>query len=77
MRAFKSQAKSHYSDTVGVVAAWAADEDMLGHSKLVARFLARQARLGHLNSALSPDEPSGKKFVRALQKMLRKDGYAR
>jgi hypothetical protein len=74
MKAFKAQAKEHYPDSVGVVAAWAADEDLLGHHKLVARFLARQAKLGHLNS---PIEPGGKKFVRALQKMLRKDGYVR
>jgi hypothetical protein len=74
MQDFKDQAKQHYPDTTGLVAAWAADEDLLGHHKLVARFLARQARLGHLNS---PVEPGGKKFVRALQKMLRKDGYVR
>ena len=28
-------AKQHYSDSVGVVAAWAADEELLGHVKLV------------------------------------------
>jgi hypothetical protein len=74
MKAFRALARDHYSDSVGVVAAWAADEDMLGHSKLVARFLARQVKLGHLKS---PVEPGGAKFVRALQKMLRKDGYVR
>jgi hypothetical protein len=74
MKAFRSEAKSHYPDSTGLVAAWAADEDLLGHYKLVSRFLARQARLGHLNS---PIEPGGERFVRALQKMLRAGGYVR
>ena len=32
MNAFQAQARSHYEDSVGVVAAWAADEDLLGRS---------------------------------------------
>jgi hypothetical protein len=75
MRAFQSQASTHYQDSVGVVAAWAADEDMLGHSSGVARFLSAQARAGHLNSALNPITPSNYKYVRALQAFLRKHGY--
>jgi hypothetical protein len=75
MSAFHAQASTHYQDSVGVVAAWAADEDMLGHSSTVARFLTVQARAGHLNSALSPITPSGQKFVNALQKFLRRQGY--
>ena len=31
LKAFNSMAKQHYSDSVGVVAAWAADEELLGH----------------------------------------------
>lgn len=75
MHAFKSQASTHYQDSVGVVAAWAADEDMLGHSDAVARFLAIEAKSGHLNSLLSPVNESGQKYVIALQKFLRKHGY--
>jgi hypothetical protein len=75
MSAFDQQASSHYQDSVGVVAAWAADEDMLGHSASVARFLAHQAQAGHLNSALSPVTSSGRKYVVALQKFLRQNGY--
>jgi len=75
MKAFNWDGRhDHFHNSVGFVAAWAADEDLLGHYKLVARFLSRQAKLRHLNSPL---EPGGQKFVRALQKMLRKDGYAR
>ena len=74
-RAFNSMAKQHYSDSVGVVAAWAADEELLGHAKLVNRFLANQLKAGHLNSALSPEEPSGAKFVTKLRKFLRRHGY--
>jgi hypothetical protein len=75
MKAFKNMAKQHYSDSVGVVAAWAADEELLGHAKLVNRFLARQAKLGHLNSALSPQEPSGARFATRLLRFLRTHGY--
>ena len=76
MRAFNSMARQHYSDSVGVVAAWAADEELLGHVRLVNRFLARQVKAGHLNSALSPGEPGGAKFVAKLRKFLRAHGYA-
>jgi hypothetical protein len=77
MNAFNSEASTHYQDSVGVVAAWAADEDMLGHETTVARFLANQAKAGHLNSALSPITPSGEHYVIALQKFLRHQRYVR
>jgi hypothetical protein len=77
MSAFRAQAGTHYQDSVGVVAAWAADEDMLGHSGEVAQFLAVQAKAGHLNSALNPITPRGQKFVDALQTFLRQQGYVR
>jgi hypothetical protein len=73
--AFNSMARQHYDDSVGVVAAWAADQELLGHSKLVNTFLANQLKAGHLNSALSPEEPSGAKFVAKLRKFLRAHGY--
>jgi hypothetical protein len=77
MKAFKGLAKQHYQDSVGVVAAWAADEELLGNNRLVNRFLARQLKLGHLNSALAPQEPGGAKFVASLRRFLRKRGYLR
>jgi hypothetical protein len=72
LRAFKSQARQHYPDSVGVIAAWAADEDLLGHTKLVKRFLHKQAVAGHLNA---PFGAGGTKFVAKLQKFLRRGGY--
>lgn len=75
LRAFHSAAGSHYQDSVGVAAAWAADEDMLGHVTRVQDFLQREVRAGHLNSGLRPFEPSGQKFVVALQKFLRTHGF--
>lgn len=74
MKAFKRMARQHYPDSVGVVAAWAADQDLLGHRKLVSRVLARQAKLGHLNA---PSAPGGLRFVADLQKFLRQRGYVR
>jgi len=75
MKAFNRMARQHYDDSVGVVAAWAADEDLLGHVKLVNVFLAEQLKAGHLNSALSPQEPGGARFIAKLRKFLRTHGY--
>jgi hypothetical protein len=77
LKAFNRLSKQHYQDSVGVVAAWAADEELLGHGGLVNRFLARQLKLGHLNSALAPQEPGGAKFVANLRRFLRAHGYLR
>jgi hypothetical protein len=75
LKAFKRMAPDHYRDSVGVIAAWAADEDRLGNVQAVDRFLARQARAGHLNTPLHPGDPSGRKFVAALQRFLERHGY--
>lgn len=75
LKAFNSMATQHYPDSVGVVAAWAADEELLGHVKLVDGFLAMQLKAGHLNSPLSPEEPGGARFVAKLRKFLRTHGY--
>lgn len=74
LSAFTSMAKEHFQDSVGVIAAWAADEDLLGHSKQVSRYLARQVKAGHLNT---PQGPGGKRFVANLQRFLRRNGYLR
>ena len=62
-----------YSNGVGLIAAWAADEDLLGNTALVASTLATEQRLGHLRGPFE----SGAKFVSDLQKFLRKLGYVR
>jgi hypothetical protein len=72
LKLFKGMARQHYQDSVGVIAAWAADEDLLGRSKQVSTYLAQQLKAGHLNSVVSV---GGKKFVARLQKFLRKRGY--
>jgi hypothetical protein len=75
MKSFRQQASSHYADTVGVVAAWAADVDLLGHSQQVNTFLARQAAAGHLNSALLGARGSNARFVTALKRLLHQLHY--
>jgi hypothetical protein len=75
LKAFKGMARGHYADSVGVIAAWAADEYRLGRSASANRFLHQQAKAGHLKSALAPNEPQGQKFVAALQRFLRRHGY--
>jgi hypothetical protein len=74
MKAFTSQASSKYIDTTGIVAAWAADQDMLGNSAKVSTFLNKQAAAHHLNTPLQGN-PTNKRYVTSLQKFLRKQGY--
>jgi hypothetical protein len=71
LKAYRSEAP-HYSDSVGLIAAWAADEDELGKSVYVSKFLQQQAAKHHLNSAIAA---SGEKFIKALDKFLRQEGY--
>jgi hypothetical protein len=58
----------------GFIAAWAADEDLLGRSSFVATTLQTELREGHLHSDLS-GVPTGRRFVTALQRFLRAHGY--
>ncbi len=76
MKAFKAQAPK-YTDTTGLVAAWAADEDLLGQSATVAQFLQAQAAAKHLNTPLHSlgGLPQNAKYVTALNKFLKKLGY--
>jgi hypothetical protein len=59
----------------GFIAAWAADEDLLGNSKLVSSTLATQLHEGHLHSSLGTTDSTGAGFVSTLQKLLHKLGY--
>lgn len=76
-RAFVATAKSHYADSVGLAAAWAADEDRLGRFALVAHVLANEARAGHLLSALSPHSGESWHFIAHLDRFLIQRGYRR
>jgi hypothetical protein len=58
----------------GAIAAWTADELMLGHRRYAVRTLNRLARQGRLpGDGFSPKSP--RKFVRTLLKFLDKRGY--
>jgi hypothetical protein len=69
-----AQYRANPRNDVGYIAAWAADEDQLGHTAQVARTLAAQARDGHLRSSLPGRGHSGHSFVVALQRELRAFG---
>jgi hypothetical protein len=60
----------------GFIAAWAADEDLLGHSARVARTLKAQERRGALRS-VTGFSGSGSAFVSQLEHFLAKKGYRR
>jgi hypothetical protein len=60
---------------LGFVAAWAADEDLLGRSAVVARTLAAANRAGELRSS-DGFARQGSAFISQLQRFLTKNGYA-
>lgn len=68
--------RSHLSNGVGLIAAWAADEELLGHNRLVQSTLAADAAKGVL---LDGDlgQATGTRFVAKLNKLLRKLHYER
>ena len=68
--------RHHLSNGVGLIAAWAGDEELLGHNKLVQSTLAAEARKGDLRTGTNP-LPGGTKFVAALNRLLRRYGYLR
>lgn len=72
LHAFKVRQRS--GDTVGLIAAWAADEDLLGHARRANRYLERQAKAGHLTT---PGGPDGARFIAKLHRFLRAHGYLR
>ncbi len=74
LSAFYSQAASHYQDSVGLIAAWTADEYLLGRVAQANLFLRQQAAAGHLNSLLNPSV-KGEVFIAQLQKFLGQRGY--
>ena len=65
----------HLADGVGLLSPWAADEELLGHDKLVQSTLATQLAAGHLHAPSG--WPSGVRFVRALNRLLVKLHYRR
>ncbi len=74
LAAFRSERRLQLGD--GLIAAWAADEELLGHDRLVRSTLAREARNRRLRSRESYG-PSNASFVRALLRFLQKTGYRR
>jgi hypothetical protein len=66
--------KQDRSNGVGVLAAWAADEELLGHSSQVSSYLHQQLQAGHLKSSFGP-KFSGQNFITRLQKLLKRLGY--
>jgi hypothetical protein len=72
LKFFKQQIKGSQIDSVGLIAAWAADEDELGHSQQVASYLQKEANAGVLRS---PIATGGQRFITKLDKFLRKEGY--
>lgn len=74
LKLYKAQAHGSpaWGDSVGLIAAWAADEYRLGHQAAARRYLNAQAAAGHLRA---PVGKGGKAFVAELEKYLHKYGY--
>ncbi len=74
LAAFRSE--RHLQLGNGLIAAWAADEELLGHDRLVRSTLSREASRGNLRSREGYG-PSNASFVRALLRFLTRTGYRR
>jgi hypothetical protein len=72
LHAFKTERRHGLG--LGFIAAWAADEELLGHKNLVARTLATEASHHRLRSG-DRLTVGGTAFVRKLNGFLRKTGY--
>jgi hypothetical protein len=77
LKTFKHVDHGHDIDSVGVIAAWAADEYRLGKVAATNRFLHQQAKAGHLRSPLGASVAQGQAFVTKLQVFLARHGYGR
>lgn len=69
--------RQHRSNGVGFIAAWAADEDLLGHKVDVNRTLQALARRHQLHSALGLPHNSETAFIHQLEAFLHQLGYTR
>jgi hypothetical protein len=69
--------RRHFGNGRGLIAAWAADEQLLGRPGLVKSQLAGALQAGHLRVPASFGGPSPAKFVAQLQALLRRLGYTR
>jgi hypothetical protein len=67
--------KHHVANGVGLIAPWAADEELLGHNALVQSTLKGLAAKGELRAGRLSGQPTGQRFIAALNKLLRKLGY--
>lgn len=55
--------RQNLNNGLGLIAAWAADEDLLGHEAEVSSTLAAEARKGDLRSPGPQVRPGGEKFI--------------
>ncbi len=74
MRAYQRVLRSRYPNSgAGVLAAWVADQRLLGNRKAADRFLARERRAGRLDGL--PGYRSSGAYLRALRVKLARWGY--
>ena len=74
-RAYRRLRHRRDGEQRGVVAAWAGDRYLLGKRRQARRVLRREVRRGHLDGYNWDGRTSGRRFVRRLDRFLRKRGY--
>lgn len=67
----------HVGNGVGLIAAWAGDEELLGHDALVQSTLKSELARGRLRAGPGNFFAGGAKFIRELDRVLRQLGYKR
>ena len=67
----------HVDNGLGLIAAWAGDEELLGHDALVQSTLKRELARGRLRVGPGHLFAGGAKFIRELNHVLQQLGYRR
>ena len=75
IRLYKRYRGRRDQDVRGILAAWAADEYLLGRKTTASRLLSRALHRGEL-SGPGGGFPTAKRYVRRLKKLLAKYGYS-
>jgi hypothetical protein len=73
---YRKARRSRYREVRGVLAAYVADEYLLGRPSVGWRLVRSALRRGELRATAGDPYPGGRRYVAALRRFLRRTGYA-
>jgi hypothetical protein len=76
LRLYKRERKRSGFDVRGILASYVADEYLLGRGKTARKVLSKALKRGELNQPRGTGFAAGRAYVRRLNKLLKRYGYA-